>query len=69
MHLFTSDDFTGELKDCDEGTLEWVPIGDLEKLSLWEGDMIFLRKLINGDPFFTLRLVYEGDKLVESCFL
>lgn len=69
MHLFTTDDFTGELKDCDEGTLEWVPIGNLKKLNLWEGDMIFLRKLISGDPFFTLRLVYEGDTLVKSCFL
>ncbi|MBQ5799272.1 MAG: NUDIX domain-containing protein, partial [Oscillospiraceae bacterium] len=24
MHLFTADGFTGELKPCDEGVLEWV---------------------------------------------
>ena len=25
MHLFTSDDFSGELKECDEWELVWVP--------------------------------------------
>ena len=24
MHLFTSDSFVGEIKECDEGNLEWV---------------------------------------------
>ena len=26
MHLFTATGFEGELKDCDEGVLEWLPI-------------------------------------------
>ena len=43
--LFTADGFTGELKACDEGTLEWVKKEDVFKLNLWEGDKIFHRLL------------------------
>ncbi len=67
MHLFTSEEYTGILKDCNEGTLEWVNISDVCNLPIWEGDKIFL-KLIEDDnqPFFSLKLVYDGDDLVES---
>lgn len=66
MHLFTADGFEGELTDCDEGTLEWVPKQDIYGLNLWEGDIIFHRLLDEDAPFFLLKLVYEGDKLVEA---
>ena len=42
MCLYTSDDFSGELKECDEGVLEWIPKADFLKLEHWEGDVIFL---------------------------
>lgn len=66
MHLFTSDDFTGEmLPDCDEGILRWVDKKEAYSLPLWEGDRTFLR-LIEGDsPFFSMKLVYRGDELTE----
>lgn len=66
MCLYTADGFEGELKECDEGVLEWVPKEDLEKLNLWEGDKIFLRLLSGEAPFFSLKLRYEGDQLVEA---
>ena len=25
MHLFTADGYTGQIKECDEGVLEWIP--------------------------------------------
>ncbi len=67
MHLFTSTSFTGEIKECDEGTLEWVEKSRVYKLPIWEGDKLFF-KLIEKDntPFFSLKLVYDGDRLVES---
>lgn len=37
MHLFDSEDFSGEIKDCDEGDLEWIHRGRLLELTLWEG--------------------------------
>lgn len=50
--LFTADGFTGELKACDEGTLEWVKKEDVFKLNLWEGDKIFHRLLLEREDFF-----------------
>lgn len=66
MCLYRADGFTGELKDCDEGTLEWVPKKDLKKLNLWTGDLIFLDLMERDAPFFSLKLSYRGDTLVEA---
>ena len=65
MHLFHTNEFSGELvRDCNEGDLEWVQKDDVLKLPLWEGDKIFLDLLQRDIPFFSLKLVYEGEKLV-----
>ncbi len=64
MFLYTADGFEGELKECDEGTLKWVKKDDVDKLNLWEGDRIFLDLLRQEVPCFSLKLQYEGDKLV-----
>ena len=66
MHLYTADGFEGEMIDCDEGTLEWVPKSKIPELNLWEGDLIFFKLLAEDAPFFSLKLVYQGDKLVEA---
>lgn len=66
MYLFTANEFTGELITCDEGELKWVEKDRILNLNIWEGDKIFLKKMIEEDNFFTLKVVYEGDKLVES---
>lgn len=66
MHIFHSDDFSGELKDCDEGELCWVDIKEIYNLPIWEGDKIFLRLIEEKVPFFSLKLQYEGDKLINS---
>ena len=66
MHLFHTNDFTGELlEDCDEGNLEWVDKDKITSLPLWEGDKIFLDLIKKDVPFFSLKLVYEGQKLVS----
>lgn len=66
MCLFTSGDFTGEIISCDEGDLEWVKKDRFSELNLWEGDYIFLRLLEERENFFSLKLVYDNDKLVEA---
>ena len=68
MHLFTSSDFSGELKECDEGELEWLKKEKLYELTLWEGDRIFLDLLDTDEPFFSLKLVYSGETL-KNAFL
>ena len=65
MFLFTADQFSGELTDCDEGTLEWIRKEDVYKLPIWEGDKIFFRLLEEREEFFSLKLRYIGDELVE----
>lgn len=66
MYLFTANEFSGELSECDEGKLKWVDKKDIFKLNIWDGDRIFLKKLIEEENFFTLKVVYDGDRLVES---
>ena len=65
MHLFTSENFAGELRECAEGVLVWKKRSEILSLPLWEGDKIFLRLLEEGHPFFSLKLRYHGDELVE----
>ena len=66
MHLFHTSDFKGTLtRDCDEGNLEWVDKDEIYNLPLWEGDKIFLDLLRKDVPFFSLKLVYEGQTLVS----
>ena len=67
MHLFTADGFTGTLKECDEGVLEWIPRRRLLELPHWEGDAIFLDLIDREDtPFFSLKLCYRGDQLEQA---
>ena len=66
MFLYTADGYEGEIGTCKEGTLEWVKKKDMYSLNLWEGDKIFLKLLEKEYPFFSLKLSYEGDRLVSG---
>ena len=66
MCLYTADGYEGEIGPCDEGQLEWVRKEDVLKLNIWEGDKIFFRLLNEGRAFFSLKLEYEGDRLVRA---
>lgn len=66
MHLFTGGDFSGEMTPCDEGTLMWKPFDALFTLPRWAGDDIFLKLIKEKVPFFSLKLVYQGETLVEA---
>ena len=66
MHLYTATEFEGTLAECSEGVLRWVPKNEVEKLSLWQGDRIFLSLLTKDIPYFQLKLVYEGDTLKQA---
>ena len=67
MHLFTATDYEGMIKeDCDEGVLDWIDKKELLQLPMWEGDRIFLNLLDRDVPFFSLKLVYQGDSLRQA---
>ena len=66
MHLFTAEGFEGEMIECDEGELIWIPIEDVCNLPIWEGDKEFFKLLNETNEFFSLKLVYNlNDELVE----
>lgn len=65
MYVFTSNDFSGELIECNEGDLEWIDKEKISNLNLWEGDKIFLEKINNSNNFFTVKFEYNGDDLIK----
>ena len=65
MYVFTSDDFSGEIIECNEGDLEWIDNDEIFNLNLWEGDKIFLDKIKKDDTFFTMKFNYDGDTLLS----
>jgi 8-oxo-dGTP diphosphatase len=68
MYLYTADSFEGELDyTCDEGELEWISKDVILNLPMWEGDREFLPLIMaETTKFFTMELIYKGNKLVES---
>ncbi|MBQ8821961.1 MAG: NUDIX domain-containing protein [Lachnospiraceae bacterium] len=66
MYLYTATGFEGSVDfECSEGELKWVPKEEVMNLSLWEGDKIFLKYLLEGKTDIDLTLVYKGADLVE----
>lgn len=66
MHIFHSEDFYGEIKECAEGNLEWIDKDRLYNMPIWEGDKIFLHLIEDKAEFFSLKLEYEGDTLINA---
>ncbi len=77
MHLFTATEWRGEpdMSIDDEGTLAWIRKAELpvsngvgnSGITLWEGDKIFIRLLLDEQqPFFSLKLIYVQDKMTRA---
>ncbi len=64
MYVFTSDDFTGEMIECDEGELSWIDKDKILDLNLWEGDRYFLKPLLNSDKMIKMEMRYKDKQLV-----
>ena len=64
MYIYEVTDFSGEMIECNEGDLKWIPIKDIYDYPMWEGDKAFLPKLINHEPYFKMVLTYSQNKLV-----
>ncbi|MCR5113206.1 MAG: 8-oxo-dGTP diphosphatase [Acholeplasmatales bacterium] len=69
MYLYIVDNYSGNLIECDEGDLKWIPKNEILKLNLYEGDKLFLERLLNNDyNKFDLRLTYEKGKFIGGKF-
>lgn len=77
MYLYYSDDFEPAdpdaaelyraegvctLPECDEGELRWIEASDIMDLPMWEGDRVFLGKLLAGEREISMTLSYSGEK-------
>ena len=64
VFIFTADDFSGDIEDCDEGNLHWVKVKDMMSKNLWPGDRQFL-PLVLDKKLFSGKISYENGELVK----
>ena len=57
--------WSGTLQPCHEGTLEWVEESQLLQLNLWQGDRIFLPKVMGSEGWFSGFFRYVEKELVS----
>lgn len=82
MYLYSSDDFEPadeearrvwrEMKiytppECDEGELHWIPEEQLAGLPMWEGDKVFLSRLLEGRQRISMTLTYSKTDAGDIC--
>ncbi|MFY0572030.1 NUDIX hydrolase [Archangium lansingense] len=68
--IFRIDRFEGTPHERNvEGTLSWVPVKDIMRLPLWDGDRHFLPLVFDGDPrTFHGVMPYEDGRAVSWSF-
>ncbi len=62
--VYIAYDFSGELRESDEGALSWIPHPKLLDLPLWAGDHSFL-PFLDKPGFFSGKYIYRGDNLID----
>lgn len=67
--LYTARADSGELPECAEGLLRWIPLAEIPSLPLWEGDRIFLPLLQSRQDCFSVKLIYAPGGKLSGCIL
>ena len=52
-----------------EGELKWIPKDEILKLNLWQGDILFLKRLLKDESYFEMKLTYIKDDLKDWSYL
>ncbi len=66
-YVFKVTEFEGELIDCDEGTLEWVPVIRILSRPTWEEIIPLYRNFKKIKPFSRLNFLTRRDASGEPC--
>lgn len=64
MFVYSCNDFSGEIKECDEGILKWVDDEKISSLPMWQGDYHFFEWL-KDDRMHSAKIVYKDDQVIE----
>ena len=64
IYVYAGYEVKGEMIACDEGLLQFFKKDEILNLSLWEGDKIFLRPLLENKKF-KCSLYYNDEKLIN----
>ena len=65
VFLYVATDFSGELKECDEGELVWVDKDKLDCLPMHEGDRYFTKWIQEHEGIFSAKYIYENSALKD----
>lgn len=62
-YVFRVTGFEGQVRsDCPEGDLDWVPYEEVLHKPTWEGDLIFLKWILDQEPFFSAKFTYKDNE-------
>lgn len=64
-YVYRIQDFSGTQIESPEGSLAWVPYGEVLLKPSWEGDHLFLNWILEEKPLFSAKMTYKGDHLQD----
>lgn len=64
MFVYSCEDFSGDMIECNEGVLEWINDEEIPDLRMWEGDYHFF-DWMKDDCFHSAKIVYQNDHVIE----
>lgn len=66
MYVYLITKVEGERKsECNEGEFGWMTMEEFLAAPHWEGDELWLRKVLRGETFGVLENVYDGNTLIS----
>jgi len=63
VFLFTATEFSGKIKTCDEGELEWIDKDKLDNIPMHEGDRYFTKWMQENNGVFSAKFIYGNGAL------
>ncbi len=51
--------------ECHEGTLEWIPLKELDRIPMWKGDYSLVPAVIFSNRVIDAKMVYQGEEIVS----
>lgn len=68
MHLYVANDYEGTICESDEMKPQWFKISDIPYERMFEGDEIWMKKLLNNEEFVGHFKFNEDFKLISYAF-